>query len=206
MSGSISLNPYVTNQPQDSFLLQTQGYVQGVAFDDPSVRMELERGVLASTETVVMWGGIPLTELINSAGSGPDALGPNVKRATSQGTVTGFSVFNQAHSMVIGPGLTVPVSGTGGYVGLFRLGTEARIAVQADPALVSAASGTAINSQALYWDVTNYRITLVTTGGNWALPTSIRLLSTNSNSKIISYNSGTGAVTWTTGSAAIIQI
>lgn len=208
MSGSISFNPYTTSQPQDSFLLQSQGYVQGAVYDDTSIRMELERGTLASTETVVMWGGIPVTELINNAGANGDGLGPTLKRATTQTNLTGFSTYNQAGSMVIGPGQTAPVSGVGSYVGFFRLQTGIKMAVQCDPALIAAISGAgdAVNSQALYWDVTNYRITLTTTGGNFALPTSIRLLSTNTNSKIVSYNSGTGAVTWAAGDAAMILI
>lgn len=207
MSGSITFNPYVTNQPQESFLQSTQGYVQGTAYDDPSVRMELMGGTLASTETVVMWGGIPVTEAINVAGNNADGTGPVVKRSTTQGNTTGFSVYNQAGSMVIGPGVTAPVAGTGSYVGFYRLTSNIRVAVKCDPALISALSaGAAINSQSLYWDVTNYQITLTTTGGNFALPTSIRLLSTNSNSKVVAYNSGTGAVTWAAGSAAIILV
>src|SRR6185312_4888789 len=206
MSGTISFNPFLTNQPQDSFLQQTAGYVQGAAYDDPSVRMELMGGYLNSAETLVMWGGVPITEVINVAGSGADGLGPAIKRATSQGNTTGFSVYNQANSMVVTPGQTAPVAAVGGYVAFFRSGSNIRIAVQADPALVAAIAGAgdAINSQALYWDVAAYRITLTTTGGNFALPTSVRLLSTNTNSKIVSYNAG--AVTWTTCDAAILLI
>ena len=73
MSGTISFDPYATNQPQNTFLLQTQGYVQGTAYDDPSVRMEMAGGTLAATETLTMWGGVPLTELINVTGAGSDA-------------------------------------------------------------------------------------------------------------------------------------
>jgi len=110
--------------------------------------------------------------------------------------------------MVIAPGNNVPLAGVGNYVGFFRLQTQQRLTVQCDPALVAAlvASDGTITSQALYWDVTNYRITLTTSGGNFALPTSTRLLSVNTNSKVVAYNSGTGAVTWTAGDAAIILI
>ena len=206
MSGTISFNPYGTSQPQNSFLSQTQGYVQGVAYDDPSVRMELERGILASTETVVMWGGIPVSELINTTGTGADGIGPVLKRSTSQATVTGISVFNQAHSMVIVPGASTPTAAINNFVAFYRFQSNARIAVACDPALISAITGAGdgILSQALYWDVTNYRITLTTSGGNFALPTSVKLLSTNGNSKIVTYSNS--AANWTTGSAAIIQI
>ena len=208
MSGTISFNPYATNQPQDSFILRTQGYVQGAPYDDTVARLWLATGSLASTETLTMWGGVPITENIIVAGTGADGIGPSVARATTQANATGFSTFLQMNSMIIVPGNTVPLAGVRNAVGFFRLGTQQRLAVQVDPAVVAALTSTdgAINSQALYWDVTNYRITLVTTGGNWALPTSVRLLSVQTNSKIVSYNSTTGAATWVLGDAAMILI
>ncbi len=206
MSGNVSFNPYATSSPQNSFLLESQGLVQGLTYSDTVSRLWLKSGVLASTETIVMWGGVPIEEPILSTGTGAEGIGPNIKRATSQATVTGFSTGDQMNSMVIVPGNSAPVSGIGGVVGFYRLGTNARLAVQADPALVSAVSSgnPAINSQALYWDVTNYRVTLTTTGGNFALPTSIRLLETNTNSKIINYASGVAS--WTQGDAVILLI
>lgn len=206
MSGTVNFNPYTTTTPQNTFLLESQGYIQGVATDDPVAYEWLAGGVLASTETLPMWGGVPIEELVNIAGTNADALGGNVKRATSQATVTGWSVFNQAGHMVITPGNTVPLAGVLNGVHFYRAATNQRVAVQADPALAAAVSGNSITASALYWDVTNYRVTTTTTGGNFALPTSVRLLSINSNSKIVSYNSGTGAVTWTTGSAALLLI
>jgi len=208
MSGAISFNPFLTTSPANSFLLETQGYVQGTAYDDPSVRMELMGGTLASTETLVMWGGVPIEEYINVTGAGSDGTGPSLKRATTATTTTGWSVSDQAGSMIIVPGPSVPVAAVGNYVSFYRSGSNIRIAVQADPALVAAlvSADGSISSQSLYWDVTNYRLTLTTSGGNWALPTTVRLLSVNTNSKIVSYNSGTGAVTWTAGDAAIILI
>lgn len=208
MSGTISFNPFLTSQPQDSFLLQTQGYVSGTAFDDPSVRLELMGGVLASTETIVMWGGVPVTEQINVTGAGSEGTGPKVARATSQASTTGFSVFNQASSMVITPGQTVPVAAVGNYVSFFRTASNIRVAVNVDPALVAAIStGESIAVANLLWDPVNMRVGAGTpSGSQFALPTSVKLLSVNTNSKLVSYNSGTGAVTWTTGDAAMILI
>ena len=117
-----------------------------------------------------------------------------------------FSVFNQASSMVINSGNTVPLAASGNYVSFFRLGTNVRLAVRCDPAIVTAlnSSDGLINSQTLYWDITNYQISLVTTGGNWALPTSIKLLSVQTNSKIVSWSSPNAS--WAAGDAAIILI
>ena len=212
MSGTISFDPFATSQPQNSFLNPTQGYVQGTVYDDPTARLELMGGYLDSGESVVMWGGRPISEQINVTSAGfSDGLGPDVKSATTQASCTGWSVFTQAGSMVLVPGGAYPpVAAVGNYVAFFRYGSNARIVVRCDPAIVTAliASDSYITSQALYWDVTNYQITLTTTGGNWALPTSTKLVSTNStNSKVINYASSQAS--WVSSSsyaAAIIQI
>lgn len=204
MSGLISFNPYTTTTPQNTFLQESQGYIQGVSYDDPTAYQWLAGGVLKSTETLPMWGGVPIQENVNLPGAQADGLGGNVLRATSQVTVTGWSVFNQAASMVVTPGNNVPLASVLNYVAFYRNFTNQRIAVQADPALDPA--NTSIAGTALYWDVTNYRITATSSGGNFALPSNVRLLSINTNSKIVSYNSGTGAVTWSAGNAAIILI
>lgn len=213
MAALIAFNPYSTLSSDNSFFTQTQGMVQGVAWDDPTARMWLAEGMLASTETLPMWGGVPIGEQITLAGTGPQALGPNIVRATSAATTTGFSVFNQMGHMVITPGATVPLAGSLNSVGYYRLGTNQRIVVQADPHLVSTLvsagtdliNGPANTAPTLYWNTTSYWITDQSSGG-WALPTSLRILMVNTNSKVVSYNSGTGAVTWTTGDAALLLI
>src|ERR1700734_1922222 len=108
MSGTISFNPYATQTPSNTFLNPTQGYIQGLALDDPSSRMWLEGGTLDTNETLTMWGGVPVSIEINQLGTGSEGLGPAVKRATTQGNTLGWSVFNQASSMVITAGNNVP--------------------------------------------------------------------------------------------------
>lgn len=208
MSGTISFNPYQTTSPQNTFLLETQGYVEGLPYDDTVARLWLDRGILASTETIPMWGGQPIEEVTNVTGTGGDGMGGTIKRATSGATCTGFSTFLQQGHMVIVPGPSVPVTSINTSVGFFRLGTQQRLAVQLDPAAYTTIAGSpgAVDSYALYWNPTSHFVTLTTTGGNWALPTSLRLLSINNNSKIVSYNSTTGAVTWTSGAAAMLLI
>jgi hypothetical protein len=206
MSGSITFNPYATTTPRNPFVQQTQGYYQGFAMDEPSSRLWLRGGTLDVNETLTMWGGIPISQEIHNNGTGSEGLGPAVKRATTQASVTGFSVFNQASSMVIVPGNSVPLAGVGNYVSFYMGGSgQVRIAVKCDAALIAAlTSGELINAPALYWDVTNYQITLTTTGGNFALPTAYRLDSTNTNSQVVNYNAGT--VTWIAGDAALLLI
>jgi hypothetical protein len=216
MTTTIAFDPFSTSQPQNSFLLETQGYVQGFAIDDPSSRGWLSGGTLDPTETIPMWGGVPITEYLNIWGtSGAEGLGPSLKRATSQANITGWSVFNQAGSMVVVSGNAVPIalsssSGAGNFVAFYRNGANARIAVQLDPALVTTLAGVSapgdyVTQPALYWDATAYRVTL-TTAGNFALPTSARLVTIDktANSKIVTWAASTA--TWGVGPAGLLLI
>lgn len=210
MSGSISFNPYGTNQPQASFLEETQGYIVGLALDDPSSKNWLAAGYLKSTETIPMWGGVPVSEYVNLLGANAEGLGPQIARATaapgasSGAAATGFSVFNQAAHMVITPGNSVPLAAVGNSVNFYRFGSNARVAVNCDPALLTSLSSAdePITQPVLYWDVSAYRITLTTTS-NFAL-TGVKLLSINTNSKIVSWSSPNAS--WSAGTAAIIQL
>ena len=204
----ISLNPLLMTNAAGSFATDLDGYIQGFALDDPAIRNWLVGGALATTETVPMWGGVPIQETLPDSTVRSKSLGPVIKRATSQGTVTGFSVFNQNYAAVNTPQSPVPLSANGMLVNLFRTGSGARIVVQMDQAMVSGLAGSQTGPTALYWDVTNYRITLTTTGGNWALPTSLKLIDWNATSSmIVSYDSSTGFATWNrSGATALLQI
>ena len=195
---NISFNPSLTTQPQNSFLLQSQGYVQGDFVDDPSSRMYLNSGVIASSVTQPVWGGMVLEELVPTAGEG--ALGSDLALAAGYTTATGISVFTQAYNMVIVPGNSVQTATAGMTISYFRFGSGARIRVQCSAALATAVEGNPINTE-VSWDFTNQLLVPFSTT---ALP--VKVLSVNANSKIVNYNSGTGAVTYTTGVVAEILI
>jgi hypothetical protein len=195
---NISFDPSVTSAPQNSFQRTTTGYVQGAFMDDPSSRMYLSSGVIASSVTQPFWGGMAIQELVPTANE--NQQGSSIALAADTAAVTGFSVFNQAYNWILTPGNTVPVGGAGMTAMFFRLGSNARIAVQADANLAAAIEGNGINQQ-VEWDFTNQK--LIPYSAN-ALP--VKVLSIESNSKIVSYNSGTGAVTWSVGPAAVIQL
>ena len=205
---AITINPLPMTNAAGTFAITLDGLIQGFAMDDPSSRNWLVGGVLASTETLPLWGGVPITEQISDPTVTNYSLGNNVLRATSQATTTGWAVFNQNYAAVNTPQSPVPLLQNGMLVNFYRNISNARIVVAMDPALVSSLTGSQVEPTALYWDVTNYRITATTTGGNFALPTSYSLVGYNSgNSMIVSYASGTGFATWNrTGSAAILQL
>lgn len=196
---TISFNPQLTTSPANSFLATTLGYIQGTFLDDPSTYPKIKSGLIASTVTSPIWGGMAITENVPAPGS--ETYGENLVLATDVATTTGFTVFNQAYNGVITPGNSVPQSSAGMTTNYFGLGSDARIAVQCDSTLAAALDSGAVNQQVL-WDYTNQKLIAYTSGT--ALP--VRVLSVNTNSVIVNYNSGTGALTYTTGAVAVIQL
>ena len=157
MTAQVTINPVLTTNAAGSFNVSSVGTVQGTFYDDPAVRYALAGGVLASTETLPMWGGGGIYEDVPGAAGGPaDELGGLVGRATSLAStkaLSGFSVFNQAHGMIQSPQSPVPLAGTYMQVNFFRLGSGARIAVACDPVLADLQGG--LIGQQVSWDFVN---------------------------------------------------
>lgn len=164
MSAIINNNYMNTTNAQGTFNISSTGFVQGMFMDDPATRNELAGGVLATTETLPMWGGVGINETINPNGTGlvpAGNLGGFITRATNVtagavGELTGFSVFNQAYGMVISAGNPVPLAGSGMQVMFFRLHSNARVIVAAAPAIV-ALETSSVGTQ-VSWDYVNQQL------------------------------------------------
>lgn len=154
MANSISLQPMLTTTGSGTFFVQSEGLIQGTAFDDPAVRYALSTGSLAATETLPMWGGVAITENISTLT--PPTLGPSIVRASAVANITGFSTYNQATSWIVTPQSNAPSASAAMTIPFFRLGSGARLAVAADPSLASLEGG-AINAQ-VSWDFNNQRL------------------------------------------------
>lgn len=182
----------LTTVASGSFNVDSVGYIQGMAQDNPAVRFQLAGGVLADAETIPMWGGVGIYEKVAGvatsgylgSASGPIApLGGLVGRATAatgSSALSGFSVFDQAHGMINTPQSQVPLAGSKMQVNFYRLGTLARIAVKCDPAF-AAYAGAQLIGVGVAWDYVNQL--LIPVSGSIALVTGN------------TYNSGTGLVT-----------
>lgn len=157
MAANIAFNPQVTTVAGGSFNVQSTGYIQGTALQDPAIRNELAGGFLGDDETIPMWGGVGISEFIPGVSGEPNAvLGGAISRATAltgANALTGFSVFDQNHSAFNTPQSPVPLSGTGMLVNFYRLGSLARLAVKCSPNL-SALAGSKI-AASVSWDFTN---------------------------------------------------
>ena len=195
---TISFNPQLTTAPASSFQVDTKGFVQGAFFDDPTARLQLTAGIIASTVTQPVWGGMTISEGVNVPNA--NQAGNPLTLAANYAGLTAFTVFNQANNMIIVPGNTVQQAVAGMSMSYFRLGSNARIAVQCSAALANTLSAGLTNQQ-VSWDFVNQILVAFSVT---ALP--VKVLEVNTNSKIVSYNATTGALTYTTGACAIIQI
>lgn len=162
MVATIPGNPFVTTVAAGSFNVSSVGYTQGMAMPDPASRFYLAGGVLAQTETIPMWGGVGISEAVPGVtGQQSSTLGGNIIRATNvtaaaTASLTGFSVFDQAHAMVNNPQSPVPMAPSGGQVNFYRLGSNARIPVACDSSLATLTG--AIITQQVSWDYVNQRL------------------------------------------------
>lgn len=202
---NIAFNPSLTTNAYGLFSQNTNGFVQGDAQDDPAVKFWLAGGVVGSAQTTPMWGGLPVEESIPSASTQPgtDSLGGTIITATSNATITGFSVFNQSFNGIITAQSEVPLYTTGMSINFYRLGSGARIPLPIDPTLVSL-DGTIITSQ-VSWDFVNNKI-IAYNSGVGALPVRILKIST-ANNKGVSYSSVNGFANWdTTATLALCLI
>lgn len=200
MSAQVTINPALTSNAAGTFNAQSGGLIQGQAYPDPSTRFRLREGILSSLETLPMWGGVGITELVPGAAGGPiGALGPIVRRATAlTGSLplTAFSVFDQAYGMINSPQSPVPLIGSGGQVMSYRLGSKARLAVACDPVLLDLQGGP-INAD-VSWDFGNQQLapyaSTTLTSGPASYPTAATISSGT-------YNATTGAVSLVTNAA-----
>jgi hypothetical protein len=172
----------------------------------------LAAGLVASTETDPMYGGIGITEAVpanpGSPPTTPDpSQGGSVARATNISaagaalSLTGFTVFDQDYSMINSPGSEVPLASAGMQVNFYRLGSGARIVLAIDPALVGLYGG--VITQQVSWDFTLQRIIAFAVT---ALPVKI-LKVQPTNSMVVQFTPGSGVANWNrNGAAAVVLI
>lgn len=221
MVATINIQPNLTTNASGSFTSpSTVGVIQGTAYGDPSSRNWLSGGILASTETLPMWGGVAITENISTpvSAGGPfsSALGNSIIRATTVVSITGFSVFDQNASAITTPTSEVALVGSGGQVNFYRYGSNARIAVACDPALVDLEAGV-INPN-VSWDLVNqllvpYVGTLTISSGTYSNTTGLVTLTMSApvtfsagDSIITSGMTGSGTPTYLDGTWTALSV
>jgi hypothetical protein len=199
---TISFNPNVTTNIAGGFVLSTEGYVQGVFLDDPSMRTQLEGGQVGSGVSQPLWGGQAVE--LNVQGVGQNAQGSTVIPSTSAGTIHGWTLFNQAMAGIITPSSQVPLYAAGASINFARVGSLLRVCVAVESLSILNALASAAANVPLYWDPTNLCISN-SASSTYALPANTQLLALSATSKTVTYSGGNA--TWNaTGPAAIIRI
>ena len=147
---SITFNPIALTNASGSFTTSSGGLIQGTAYGDPAARYALSGGTVGPNETLPMWGGVGIFEDLPAIGLSGYSNARYIGRAATLAALTGFSVFDQSHAMVNSPQSPVPLAASAMNMSFYRLGSGARIAVQADPALASLGGG--LINQQVSWD------------------------------------------------------
>jgi len=158
---NISLNPMATTNAAGSFGVQSQGWYQGVALDDPAIRYSLVGGYVLDDTALPMWGGVAITELVPGIKARP--YGSAVRRATALANLTGFTVFNQANNGLVTPQSNVPTFAKDMSVSFYRLGSKARVPLPVSPAVIALQAGGLPVNQPLVWDFAVGQITTFST-------------------------------------------
>jgi len=134
-------NPYQTSSRLGSFKPYTDGVFQGMADADAAVQNFLNMGQIDPLATAPLWGGLPIAEQVFQ-GSPFSSNKAKLTAAVAVAGITGFSVFDQGHHGVITPGPNnVPMFYPGMDLPYYRIGSGARIPVQASSALVALVGG-----------------------------------------------------------------
>lgn len=158
---SINVNPANTQNAAGSFNVSSTGLIQGTAYPDPETRYSLAGGVLLSSETLPIWGGVAIFEQVPGAAGGVSAtMGPPVGRSTTvtggSKPITAFATFDQAYGMINTPESPVQLAAGGMQVMFYRLGSGVRLAVKADSNLINLRGG--LVNASVSWDFVNSQL------------------------------------------------
>jgi hypothetical protein len=205
---SLTYNPAQVTVAANTFYDTSDGAIQGFFQDDPALRNELRSGLVAPSQSTPLWGGMGITVTGPATGVEAQSFKAMLSLASSQSNLLGFTVWNQAHAVILNPSVSNPVpqagagNGTnpGGAINFFLLGSGAQIWVQCSSTVAAAFKGVAWNT-ATYWDYTNQ--VLLSSAGGTAIGVEVVDVVTNGNAQVVA----SGGSSWNySGYAALIKI
>ena len=201
---TIAFNPALMTAPQNSFLLQTQRFIQGLTQDDPISRMHLLSAQVSNAVAQPIWGGLGIT-LATGELSSNNAQIPVAGLATTT-SIEGFTVYDQGINFIQVPGSSAPTVVGSQNVPVYAFGSKARIPLPLASGVLTSLEGGSIFTNPLYWDTVAFNITLTSNANTVALPAGVGVLAVNDNSRTISYDSTTQAVSWLEAQAAALLV
>jgi hypothetical protein len=189
---------YQTTVANNTFLLNTDGFIVGTLYGKFPDRYAIEGGVVASTQATPLYGGLPLTLAVTAPTiQGSSGLGERATLATAQTNIDGWSVFDQGAAGIISGFSNVPLYYVNTSINFVRSGF---LVLPVNPAAVNTIAGGASN-QNIFWNFTQNYVDITGTG---ALGFQIIALSTNS--KTVTYAAGPPITANWNGSGSVIVV
>lgn len=200
MPATVSLQPFVTTTSQNSFQVQTDGFIQGFFQDSPVTRYALEGGVVSASQATPIWGGLPLTLTVPAPGllGSSSGIGPAATVATTAATIDAWCCLNQAAAGIITANSTSPLYTSGSSLNFGRVGCGMLLALPINPQAVNTLANAQTNIP-IFWDFVNNRVDVV-----GATPLGLQIYTLNTNSKTIAFNATTGFATWVSGGSVVV--
>lgn len=192
---TISFNPY-QNQGGFSgmFNVESRGYMQGDAQDDPATSLQLCSGKIDKSATSPMWGGLGVIESLSPATS--NVMGQTIKPA-SDTLVNAFTVFNRAYHGITMAGSPVPQFLPGGSVHYYRIGSNARIPLLISPDVAALANdGVPVGADGFVWDAENNYIDILSSSTSGSPQVAIKLLAVSPTGNLTVKKEINGNLSW----------
>ena len=191
---------YQTTVASSSFLLVSDGFVQGTIVGKFPDRYALEGGVVAPTVTTPLYGGLPLSLAVTAPSAmGSSGLGQAAKLATAETNIDGWCLFDQASAGVITAFSSVPLYYANMSVNFVRTGSNAWIVLPVNPSAVNTIAGGASN-QTLYWNFAQNYVDITGTG-----PLPVQIVNLSITSKTVTYAAGPPiTANWAAGGSVIV--
>lgn len=159
-----SYNPLPVTNAAGSFFASSDGYIAGMALDDPGLRYQLQSAIVALASAALMYAGVGVSAKIANQVGVAAALGKTIDQATSIANLRGFAVSNQSYAGIQLPQSQVPIYSPGMALNFYEFGSGARIPLPISSANAQALLGNDDGPQ-LSWDYTNQVVIPYTAGG-----------------------------------------
>ncbi len=154
MSASISFNPWLCTNAENSFSLETTGVTQGFVVDDTVLNTtQIPSALVATGNTAPLIGGWPVGISFVASG-GRQSMQVSALLAAANADINAFTTTTYAENGLIVPGSdAVPQYLVGGTCNYVRLGSNVRLTVQASAALLDALYSSSYMTQ-ISWNFT----------------------------------------------------
>ena len=194
-------NVYSTTVSANSFLLNSDGYTGGTLVGKYPDRYQVEGGVVASTQTTPVYGGLPLSlAVVAPTARGSSGLGQLATLAASAANIDGWCVFTQASAGVITPYSSAPLYYANNSVNFVRIGSGAWVVLPLNPAAVNTIAGQGSNFP-IYWNFTQNYVDVTGTGA-----LGLQIIGLSINSLGVTYAAGPPITANFTGGGSVIVV